>query len=48
MCEWALSILIYDYIESNHPQKKAHFQVWIFINYTNLLFGIELILLHDL
>lgn len=43
VCEWALSIFIYDYIENSYPQKKAHFQVWICINYTNLLFSCSVI-----
>lgn len=41
VCERALFILIYDCTKSSHPQEKAHFQVWICINYTNLLFSIE-------
>lgn len=41
VCEWALSILIYECTKSSHPQKKAHFQVWICINYTTLRFSTE-------
>lgn len=48
VCEWVLSISIYDCIESNHPQKKGSFSSWISINYTNFLFSVDLILLHDL